>query len=273
MKRGINGMAFIPTDLFTSIDAADSAGYDVLGLWAPRLEAFLNQGHTTDELIRRFDAVSVRPGTIIAVENIDIPEGIERSELIARCRRLCEVAQAIGCPHIQMVAGSHHSRMEWPTIRSETARGLREMADVVGEYGLTVEYEPLAWMPVRSVEQALEVVQEADRPNIAVVVDTFQVFAGGGGLDAIRALSPSSISSAHLGDAAARKLDVWSDDDRQLMPGDGIAPLGEIMGAILDTGYDGTIVDEISPAPYRQWSRLRVAETLKAKADAVLATL
>ena len=273
MKRGINGMAVIPTDLFTSIEVADSAGYDVLGLWAPRIEAFLNQGHTTDDLVSKFDSVSIRPGSIIAIENVDIPDGVERTESIAQCRRICEVAQAIGCPYIQMVAGSLYHRMAWPTIRSETARGLREMADVVGEYGLTVEFEPLAWMPVRSLEQAIEVVQEADRPNIAVIVDTFQAYAGGGELDTIRSLSPASISSAHLGDAAPRKLDVWSDDDRQLMPGDGIAPLSEIMGAILETGYDGTIVDEISPAAYRQWSRRQIAETLKAKGDAVLASL
>ena len=81
------------------------------------------------------------------------------------------------------------------------------------------------------------------------------------------------IRSVHLGDSAPQESDVWSDDDRYKMPGDGIVPLREIMRAILDSGYDGVVSDEIWSERYADWSRLRIAETLKAKGDAVLASL
>ena len=150
---------------------------------------------------------------------------------------------------------------------------MQEMADIAAEYGLTIAYEPLAWMPVRSLEQALEVIDEAGRPNVGILVDTFQVFAGGGDLETIRKLDPKMIPTVHLGDTAPQKFHVWSDDDRYTMPGDGIVPLRKIMRAILDTGYDGVVTDEISPKRYSYWSRLRVAETLKSKGDAVLASI
>ena len=273
MLRGINGSCLMPADLGTAIDAVAAAGYDVLEVAAAMLDEFLAQGHTTAELVAKLDGVSLRIHSIDSVEDIDTPEGVERERLIAYCHHICGVAEAIGCPHVQMVSGTSFADATWPRIRGETARGLREMADIAAEYGRVVVYEPLAWVPVRSLEQALEVIDEAGRPNVGVLVDTFQVYAGGGELDTIRRLDPGMMPTVHLADTAPRAGDEWSDDDRYAMPGDGIVPMWEIMRAVLDTGYDGVITDEISFQRYADWDRLRVARTLKGKGDAVLASL
>ena len=273
MERGIIGMALEPTDLFTSIEVAEAAGYDVLELRVNMVVPFLDQGHTVEELAAKFESVSLRPHVLSAIENIDLPVGPERKGLTDLYRRMCEVAQAIGCPSVQVVSGATFDGLPWPTIRKETARGLREMADIGAEYGITVVYEQIAWMPVRSLEQALEVIEEADRPNVGILVDTFQIFAGGGELETISNLDPAMIPTVHLADTGPRRLDAWSDDDRYAMPGDGIVPLRKLMRAILDTGYDGAITDEIYSGRYTSWSRLRIAKTLKVKGDAILASL
>ena len=179
----------------------------------------------------------------------------------------------IGCPGIQVCSGNRLCRLDWPSIRKQTAKGLQGLADVAAEYGVTVVYEPLAWMPACNTTKVLEVMEEAERENVQVLVDSFQIFAGQDDLETIRNLDPKIIGSVHLGDTALKELDIWADDDRYTMPGDGIVPLKEIMRAILDTGYDGVITDEIYAAKYTSWSRLRLAETLKAKADGVLASL
>ena len=273
MERGIIGMALEPTDLFTTIEVAEAVGYDVLELRVDMVVPYLAQGHTVGELVAKFDSVSLRPHVLSALENIDMPEGPERKELIALYRRMCEVAQAIRCPSIQVVSGASFAGSPWPTIRKETARGLREMAEVGAEYGITVVYEPLAWMPVRSLEQTLDVIDEADHPNVGILVDTFQIFAGGGEMETIHGIDPRTVPTVHLADTAPKKLDEWADGDRYPMPGDGIVPVRKLMRAILDTGYDGVITDEIWPGRYTSWSRLRIAKTLKSKGDAILASL
>lgn len=273
MQRGIVGEGLIPTDLFTSIEVADAAGYDVLELWAPAATAFLAEGHAAEEIAAKFESVALRPHSIAPIENIDIPEGPERERVIELCQQMCQVAQVIGCPNIQVVSGTALAGSPWATIRKETAKGLRGIADILAEYGLNIAYEPLAWTPVASVEQALEVIDEAGRPNVGLLVDTSHVYAGEGGLEAIRKLNPEVIRSVHLGDSAPQELDVWSDDDRCKMPGDGIVPLRKIMRAILDTGYDDVVSDEIWSARYASWTRLRIAEVLKAKGDAILTSL
>ena len=272
MKRGITALALEPTDLITSIEVAEEVGYDAIELRTSMIAAFLAQGHSTEELLARFESVSVRPNLIGAITDIDMPEGPERDELVAFFSSMCEVTRAIGCPGIQVVSGTAFSRSPWPTIRKETAKGLREIADIAAEYKLNVAYEPLAWMPVKTLAQVLEVVDEAGCSNVGLLVDTFQIFAGGDDLETIRKLDPKMIPTVHLGDTAPRQRDVWSDYDRYTMPGDGIVPLRDIMKAILETGYDDVVTDEIWSARYTYWSRLRIAEALKAKGDTVLAS-
>ena len=273
MERGLNGMALEPADLFTTIDAAEVAGYDVLEMRVDPLMEFLDQGHTEDDLVAKLDTVSVRVHVISPILNIDLPPGVERDRLMAHHRRVCAVAQAIRCPVVQVVAGDSFAGSPWPTIRRETARGVAEAADVAAEYCVILAYEPLAWMPVRSLEQSLEVIDSAGSPNVGLLVDTFMVYSGGGDLDTVRGLDPQTIPIVHLADTSPKAGIEWSDDDRFPMPGDGIVPLREIMEAILETGYDGVVSDEISPKRYESWSSARVATTLKAKGDAVLASL
>jgi sugar phosphate isomerase/epimerase len=273
MERGIIGMALEPTDLITTIEVADEADYDVLELRVDMVVPYLAQGHTVEALVDKFESVPLRPHVLSAIEDIDMPEGPERREMIALYRRMCEVAQAIQCPSIQVVSGAWFADSPWPTIRQETARGLREMAEIGAEYGIFVLYEPLAWMPVRSLEQTLDVIDETDHPNVGPLVDTFQIFAGGGEMETIRGLDPETIFSVHLADTGPKQLDEWADEDRYPMPGEGIVPVRELMAAILSTGYDGVICDEIWSGRYTTWSRLRIAKTLKAKGDAILASL
>lgn len=273
MKRGITAFGLEPTDLFTSIEVAEAAGYEAVELRTYMVASFLAQGHTVKEIVDKLKSLSIWPNLIGAVLDIDMPEGPERDELIANFRRSCEVMREIGCPGIQVCSGNRLYRQDWPWIRKQTAKGLQGLADVAAEYGVTLVYEPLAWMPVCNTAKVLEVMEEAERDNVQVLVDSFQIFAGEDDLETIGNLDPKIIGSVHLGDTAAKNLDTWSDDDRYTMPGDGVAPLKEIMRAILDTGYDGVITDEIYAAKYTSWSRLRLAETLKAKADSVLASL
>ena len=270
MQRGINGMTLLQHDLLTGIEAADAAGYEFLEFWAPTVTGFLDKGHPVAEIEAMFKNVSIRPVSLVAVDDIDLPEGPERRKVVKFCRRLCEVGQAVGCRYIQMVSGVTFAGLPWTTIRKETARGLREMADIAAEYGLVVSYEPLAWRTVWSVNQGLEVIAEAARPNIGLLVDGFHSFAGGDDLEAIRKLDPEMITTFHIGDAEHRQGDGWIDDDRTAFPGDGIVPLGEIARAVVDTGYDGLVSDEVYPRLFSDRSAKRIAATLKSKADAVL---
>ena len=273
MERGLAGMSLEGSEILASIEAVQAAGYDVIELRLAPVEAFLAQGHSIEELAAVFENVPIRPHVLCAVLDIEIPEGPQRRELIAYYRRVCETAAGIGCRNVQVVSGATFAGASWATIRRETGRGLREMADIGAEYGVAPIYEPIAWWPVRTAAQSVEVIEEAGRDNVGLLMDSFHIFAGEDDLESIRKLDPALMPSVHLGDCTARKADVWSDLERAPMPGDGIVPLKTIMAAIMATGYDGAISDEVWPEPYSDWDRTRLFSTLKAKGDAILTGL
>ncbi len=268
MRRGLHGLALIPSDILTDIEVARAAGYEVAELYAPNLARYLDHGHSAEELGRQFG--SLQPHLIAAVENVDLPESSARDLVVAFTRRMCQAAKIIGCPYLQMVSSRFWESQTWSVIRRETGRGLRELAGVCAEYDVRIAYEPLAWLPVHSLEQALEVIGEAAHPNIAMVVDTFHIFAGGGRDDTIRNLDPRVIATIHLSDAGLPRFDQWSDDERYPMPGDGVIPLRRLVNMILETGYDGVITDEMSSNRYAYLSRLRFAVDLKARGDSII---
>ena len=126
MQRGIAGMALLQSNVIDGIMAANEAGYDVLELWAPTVIAYLDDGHDIQEIAAKFEGVPLRAQSIVAVDDIDLPEGPERKLVIENCHRLCGIAQALGCRNVQMVSGVTFDGHSWPTIRTETARGLKE---------------------------------------------------------------------------------------------------------------------------------------------------
>ena len=245
----------------------------MLELWAPTVLGYLGDGGELSEVAAKFESVPLRAQSVVAVDDIDLPDGPERDRVIENCHRLCGIAQTLRCRNIQMVSGVTFSGLPWPDVRRETARGLRQMADIAAEYGLMVSYEPLAWRTVWGVSQGLEIMQEAGRSNVGLLVDAFHAFAAGDDIEAIRKLDPGVIATVHLGDALARQGDAWADEDRTAMPGDGIVPIAETMRAVLDTGYAGLISDEVFPDRFGDWGPTRIARTLKGKADSILGSL
>ena len=270
LQRGVMGMAFDPIDLFTSIEVADQAGFDMVELGTDMIDSFLKQGHSVDDLQEKLRTSKVKVNLMGTITDIDLPDGVQRQEMLAQHKQMCAVAQAIGCPAIQVASGSSWTRAPWPTACGKVGTGLAETADIAQACGVKLALQPLSWTPVSNLERAVEVMRQANRPNVRLMADTFMIFSGKDTLDMLRGLTVQEIYTVRLADAAPAQLDVWSDDDRCAMPGDGIIPLRPILQAILETGYDGVITYGVSSKHYRCWSRLRIADTLKQKGDAVL---
>ncbi len=142
MKRGITALALEPIDLLTSIEVAQEAGYDAIELRTYIIDSFLAQNHTVADIEAALDASSLECNLTGAILDIDLPEGPARNELEEYFRKMCEICQQIGCPGIQVVTGRHFARSSWETVRKQTAKGLRSLAEIAADYDVKVVLEP-----------------------------------------------------------------------------------------------------------------------------------
>ena len=89
MKIGFNGASTMKTDLPGDIRAASRAGYDLIEIWAKKMEAYLLD-HSLDDLRTLLAEAHVKPLAINSVEFITFNASWEKTNtmnLIAQIRR------------------------------------------------------------------------------------------------------------------------------------------------------------------------------------------
>lgn len=266
---GLHAGCILHTNMLTDLRIVKSVGFDAIEIWVPKLERYLNAGYRVDDLAFGLEATKVNMLNRLA--SIDGQESTSPYELHSDCERLCRVAQALNCKHLQVVALNAFKGLPWPKIRNKAVQALQELADIAAPFGVRLAFEPVAFTPFRSLGRALEIVDAAERENIGVVVDTFHHWAAGGSWEQLSKLDAAMIASVHIGDATKKSGDEWSDDDRDVLPGDGVIPLWEGIKAIQNTGYDGVWVVEMMGRSHWEWDPLVLAGELKQRVEALLA--
>ncbi len=268
MRLGFNGATTQTADLATDIRIAGQAGYDVVELRDNKLDQFLTQG-SLDDVRRMLRETGVAAWTINAISRVGVdgPAGTERA--VARCRQLSRYAKAIECPWVLVVPGPTEGRTD-AQVMSDTVATLGKMADAAAEFGVSVAFEFMGfpWAAVRDVAGAWAVVQETNRPNLGIIVDTAHFYAGGSTLESIRQVDPKRLVVLHINDVEdVPKPDIT--DGHRLYPGEGIIPLQDILGAVRATGWDGVLSVELFREEYWRQDPLTVAREAKAKTLAV----
>src|SRR5260370_33661250 len=263
-----NGATTQTANLATDIYVAGQAGYDVIELRAGKLDQFLAKG-SLDDVRRMLREADVTAWTINAIDRVGVDGAVGTARAVLRCRELSRYAQAIECPWVLVVPGPTDGRTD-VQVTSDTVATLREMADAAAEFGISVAFEFMGfpWAAVRDVAGAWEIVQEANRPNLGIIVDTAHFYAGGSTLESIREVDPERLVVLHINDVEDVAKPHITHSHR-LYPRECVIPLPDILGAVRATGWDGVLSVELFREEYWRQDPLAVAREAKAKTVAV----
>jgi 2-keto-myo-inositol isomerase len=268
MRLGFNGATTQTADLATDIRIAGQASYAVIELRDDKLDQFLTKG-SLDDVRRMLREAGVAAWTINAISRVGVDGAAGTECAVARCRQLSRSAQAIECPWVLVVPGPTEGRTD-AQVMSDTVATLGKMADAAAEFGISVAFEFMGfpWAAVRDVAGAWAVVQETNRPNLGIIVDTAHFYAGGSTLESIKQVDPKRLVVLHINDVEdVPKPDIT--DGHRLYPGEGVIPLQDILGAVRATGWDGVLSVELFREEYWRQDPLAVAREAKAKTLAV----
>jgi sugar phosphate isomerase/epimerase len=268
MLLGLHAGTIMHTNLMTDIRVAKETGYDAIEFYIPKLVRYLDAGYRAEEL--RPALGSLKLGVINSFLHIERQDRDARRALREQCERFCRVAQLLDCPTLQVVALNGLRGEPWSQIRSKVGRSLAELADIAAPFGVRLALEPVTFTPLRTLSQALEVLDVAGRDNVGLCLDTFHLWTAGTSWEEVAALDPGLIMVAHVSDVMPRQGAEWQDADRDVLPGDGILPLREGIEAIRATGYDDLWCVEMMGAYHWEWDPFLLARELKQRAVALL---
>jgi 2-keto-myo-inositol isomerase len=258
------------SDLQTDVMATAHAGFSALELWAGKIDKYLAD-YSLEELKALLAENDVAPMSINSIEFISF-RGDDYPQIKTRCRELCRLAQALGCPTIVVVPSPTPSReTTWEEIVDEHVNVLRDLSDIAAEYGVKLSFELLGfgWCSVRTPRGAWEIIQKTGRDNVGLVVDCAHLYGGGGRFDEIDALDPAYIFTFHLDDLEDLPKEAITDSKR-ILPGSGIIPLADVCQRLQKLGYDGDCSVELFRPEYWEWDPLELAVKVRESAIKVL---
>jgi 2-keto-myo-inositol isomerase len=253
MKLALNGATTMRADLITDIRAASAAQFDCLEIWASKLRNFLKT-NSTAELKSLLDEHGLEPYSINSIERVTFRDASGHARLLEECAELCGIAASINCPYIVVVPGLLPDGKGWHEVVEESVRVLDELGRIAEEHGVALAFEFLG-QPLCSVQtlgQAAEIVGRTERESVGLVIDSFHFYAGGSKIEEIDALDAQKLFIFHINDAEDLPREQLEDRHR-LLPGLGILPLKEIVGALQRIGYDKVTSVEIFRPEY--WER------------------
>ncbi|OGA73366.1 MAG: xylose isomerase [Betaproteobacteria bacterium RIFCSPLOWO2_12_FULL_65_14] len=150
-------------------------------------------------------------------------------------------------------------------------RDLQKLATLAVPLNIRVAFEALSWgRYVSELSQARDLVQEADRANLGLCLDSYHVIASRTDLEGLQELDPHKVFLVQLSDFMWQEL--RSREDRidtarhyRVFPGEGVHsdPLGELVRQVDDMGYRGDYSFEVFNDDYRQLPLPMVCERAK----------
>ena len=259
MQIGFNGASTMKTDLAGDIKAASKAGYDLVEIWAKKMDAYLFD-HSVKDLKELFHKANVKPLAINSVEFVTFNATWEKTNTMNLIKRFVDIADKIDCPYIVLVPSPRPIGVTDEEVRQESVRVLREVSNRFKKYRVKFAFEFLgfSWCSVSTLGQDFDIVRAVNRHNVGMVLDTFHFYAGGSTLESIRRVDQDRIFIFHINDAEDLPKESLQDAHR-LFPGEGVIPLTGISAALRGIGYDGPVSLEMFRPEYWKLPAMEVA--------------
>jgi hypothetical protein len=148
------------------------------------------------------------------------------------------------------------------------AKDLRKLAMLALPLGIKVAFEGLSWgRTINQYDQAWDIVQMADFPNLGLGLDSFHMLATKSALDDLELIDPEKIFLVQLADFMWQE--IRSVEERittarhfRVFPGEGVhsEALAEVVKRLFDMGYRGDYSFEVFNDDYQQMPLPTVAQ-------------
>lgn len=231
-RQGPLSLAYLTVngaDPLQHIAAAAEAGYEFAGLriLPPRHLADAPAVVGNASLVRSIKRACSESGVaLLDAEVVSIVPTTSRAELQA----VVDVAAELGFSFIQTVVEDAE--------RQRAAERLAELADLAAAAQLRIALEFMRFRAITDLQSAMQLIAQADRPNIQVLVDALHLARSGGSPQQVSQLAPERIGVAQLCDAPAESppIELLAQEARtaRLYPGAGGLPLSELLDALPD---------------------------------------
>ena len=222
------------------------------------LDAHVNQGGKLKDVAKRSRDAGVVVADVIAFFEWVVDDDDRRKKGLEEAKRRMDLAQQVGSPRIAAPpAGATNQAGLDLHKAADRYRTLLEIGDKIG-----VVPQVELWgfsKTLGRLSEAAHVAIESGHPKACVLADVFHLYKGGSGFATLKLLSPAALQVIHLNDYPAEPPRAVITDASRVYPGDGVAPLKEMLRDLRAQGFRGALSLELFNETYWKQDALEVA--------------
>jgi 2-keto-myo-inositol isomerase len=251
------------------IEIAAKAGYKAIEPWVHKIHEYAGAGGNLKDLRKRIADLGLTVESAISFFRWIIDDDTERAKGFEQAKRDMDILAQIGGKRIAAPPAGATREPGLDLMKAaERYRALLELGD---KFGVVPQIE--LWGSSKNLHrlgQCMFVVIESGHPKACFLPDVYHIYRGGSDFNGLKQLSAQAIQVFHLNDYPADPpRDRISDRDR-VMPGDGIAPLTQILRDLCATGSRAVLSVELFNPDYWKQDALTVAKIGIAKMKAAV---
>ena len=239
----LNTSTIRPASLEEKVRVTAATGWDGIEPWINELEEYENEGGDLKELARRITDLGLYVPNVIGLWSCmpDTQEAYEES--LTATRERMRRAAAVGSLYVAAIPAPDRVDfdLKWG---AEMYRDLMRIGRE--DYGIKVAFEFVGFLKgVHRFGQACAVAMDANDAEACLIMDTFHLFRGGSGFNAVQHVQGSFIADFHWNDVPGDIPREEQGDEHRIYPGDGILPLTQALRDLKAIGYERTLSLEL----------------------------
>lgn len=252
------------------VDLAAKAGYDAIEPWINEIDEYVKQGGSLKDLAKHIADQGLVVASAIGFAQWIVDDDAQRAKGLDEARRTMDIVAQLG-----------GTRIAAPPAGATEKPGL-DLFAAAQRYGVLIELGRQAgvvpqlevWGFSKNLSrlgEAVFVAVESGHRDACLLLDVYHIYKGGSGFDGMHLLGGAGLHVFHVNDYPADPpRETISDADR-VYPGDGIAPLGQLLRDLHAAGFRGTLSLELFNRSYWQQDAFEVAKTGLEKMKAAVA--
>ena len=242
------------------VEIAGEAGYDGIEVWMRDLKQYVDEGNSLESLRKLIEDNKLKVENAIGFAPWLVPgdEGMQQGFKLMKEEMM--MLKEIGGTRIAAAPAGLNADVPLDLIKA--GERYHQLLDLGRETGVMPQLEFWGSSPVLyQMGQVLMIAANANDPDARILPDVYHLFRGGSGFECLKMLNGNFVEIFHMNDFPGSKPREEQTDADRVYPGDGVAPLKQILTDLKGDGGTTVLSLELFNRDYWEQDPLAVAQT------------
>jgi 2-keto-myo-inositol isomerase len=239
---------------------AGQAGYDGVEVWVQDVKEYKSKGGSMKALKKLVDDNHLNVYDAIGFAPWMVDDEQQRTAGFAQMKQEMELMAELGCTRIAAPAAG--VKADEPLNLVKVGERYKQLLELGRQTGVMPQLEFWGSSPVfYSMGQALMAAAAAHDPDVKILPDVYHLFRGNSGFESLKLVNGNVIDVIHMNDYPGNIVREEQKDKDRVYPGDGVAPLTQILTDLANMGGIKILSLELFNPEYWKNDPLSIAKT------------